>query len=586
MNILKLSKFFLRLPRILILFLFFAYSFIPQLSYSQIILSEIMFDPIGNENYDEFIEIYNLSSTDSIDLAGWQICDGSGIDNIICHEKGTKLAPQQFGLILDSGYFENSNQYQGLIPDKVLILTIDNKTFGSSGLSNSKAENIFIFSSIGDTVANYIYSINNEPGYSDEKIDLSSGDDEGNWSNSKILNGTPGATNSVSPLEYDLSLTNINYTPQNPIPEDEVTLIVKVENIGRFNVNGFQLTSYLDLNYDGIYQNNEQIGDVFLTEQLLISGETFEAEIHFFVSLSGKFNLFLKLESSEDINVLNDSLTTIFSAGFPARTLIVNEIMYSPKTSKAEWIEIFNRSNNEVNIQNWEFSDSDSIKNNQITDTYLLIPPQSFFILSKDSTILEQFNLINCHFITYPSWQSLNNENDNIFLFDQNKNIIDEVSYYDFWGGDQGISLERINPNLASNDSSNWNSSVNFYGGTPGEQNSIFVDVLPSDAELSISPNPFSPDGDGRDDITIISYELPFNLSQVHIKIYDIRGRLVKTLINNQPSGMSRSTIWDGKDKNGNICRMGIYIVYLEAIHYQRGVVKSLKKSVVLAKNL
>ena len=98
----------------------------PENSYNQIVLSEIMFDPSGSEYYDEFIEIYNTSTTDSIDLTGWQISDGSGIDNIIAHEKGNKLAPQQFGLILDPGYFQNSSQYEWLIPEEALILTIDN----------------------------------------------------------------------------------------------------------------------------------------------------------------------------------------------------------------------------------------------------------------------------------------------------------------------------------------------------------------------------------------------------------------------------------------------------------------------------
>ncbi|MBN2093171.1 lamin tail domain-containing protein, partial [candidate division KSB1 bacterium] len=37
---------------------------------SQVILSEIMFDPLASENTDEFVEIFNTSSRDSIDLTG------------------------------------------------------------------------------------------------------------------------------------------------------------------------------------------------------------------------------------------------------------------------------------------------------------------------------------------------------------------------------------------------------------------------------------------------------------------------------------------------------------------------------------
>ena len=52
---------------------------LPQTN-SNIILTEVMFDPVGSEYYDEFVEFYNLSSTDSVDLSGWQIGDGEGFD--------------------------------------------------------------------------------------------------------------------------------------------------------------------------------------------------------------------------------------------------------------------------------------------------------------------------------------------------------------------------------------------------------------------------------------------------------------------------------------------------------------------------
>ncbi|OQX86575.1 hypothetical protein B6D60_06025, partial [candidate division KSB1 bacterium 4484_87] len=95
--------------------------------------------------------------------------------------------------------------------------------------------------------------------------------------------------------------------------------------------------------------------------------------------------------------------------------------------------------------------------------------------------------------------------------------------------------------------------------------NSIFVSKLPEQATLSISPNPFSPDNDGRDDVTIIQYNLPFNLSRVKISIFDSRGRLIRTLTDNQPSGTTGSLIWDGRDNFGHVCRVGIYIVLMEA---------------------
>ena len=194
---------------------------------SQIVLSEIMFDPAGSEYYDEFIEIYNSSSSDTVDLEGWIISDGSGTDQIIGVDMGTRLPPNGYGIILDEGYFDNSTYYDSLIPGSALVLTIDNGTFGSSGLSNSTPETVFLISSFGDTVAAYQYSLNNDPGFSDEKIDLLGGDLSENWTNSLTLNGTPGAQNSVKRLDYDLALEGIKYSPCYPFPDDEITCITR-----------------------------------------------------------------------------------------------------------------------------------------------------------------------------------------------------------------------------------------------------------------------------------------------------------------------------------------------------------------------
>ena len=55
--------------------------------------------------------------------------------------------PDQFAVILDNGYFENSTDYDSLIPPEALILTINGKTFGSGGLLNSAPETVTLFDS-------------------------------------------------------------------------------------------------------------------------------------------------------------------------------------------------------------------------------------------------------------------------------------------------------------------------------------------------------------------------------------------------------------------------------------------------------
>ncbi|MBU1707717.1 lamin tail domain-containing protein, partial [bacterium] len=173
---------------------------------AQIVLTEIMFDPVGNENADEFIEIYN-AGTATVNLSGWRVGDNEAEDYLMPIEQGLFLEAGQFGLILDPGYFDyESNTYDGMVPTSALVLTIDNSTFGSGGLSNSVSETVSLLNGSGVIVSQYTYSLDNEPGFSDEKIIPWEGDDSENWANARSPKGSPGRWNTVSPPVCDLAL--------------------------------------------------------------------------------------------------------------------------------------------------------------------------------------------------------------------------------------------------------------------------------------------------------------------------------------------------------------------------------------------
>ena len=47
---------------------------------------------------------------------------------------------------------------------------------------------------------------------------------------------------------------------------------------------------------------------------------------------------------------------------------------------------------------------------------------------------------------------------------------------------------------------------------------------------------------------------------KVHLAVYDIAGRLVRTLVNRQvPGGAERAVVWDGNDRFGVRVRSGVY---------------------------
>ncbi len=70
---------------------------------------------------------------------------------------------------------------------------------------------------------------------------------------------------------------------------------------------------------------------------------------------------------------------------------------------------------------------------------------------------------------------------------------------------------------------------------------------------------------------TTIEYSIPAGKS-VHVKlnVYDIRGALVWTIMNNVTGPGIHSVVWDGIDETGNRVSSGIYIYRLQAGKFTR----------------
>jgi hypothetical protein len=69
--------------------------------------------------------------------------------------------------------------------------------------------------------------------------------------------------------------------------------------------------------------------------------------------------------------------------------------------------------------------------------------------------------------------------------------------------------------------------------------------------QLNAFPNPFNPS-------TSISYNLP-QKDQIELNIYNIRGQLIKQLVNVFQEAGLHSTLWNGTDNDGNTVASGLY---------------------------
>ncbi|MFC1887355.1 M1 family aminopeptidase, partial [Candidatus Cloacimonadota bacterium] len=91
-----------------------------------------------------------------------------------------------------------------------------------------------------------------------------------------------------------------------------------------------------------------------------------------------------------------------------------------------------------------------------------------------------------------------------------------------------------------------------------GETDSNTDDIPENILTLKAYPNPFNP-------ATMVSFNLPEAYEKVNIKIYNVKGQMVKELVNASYLKGEHSVIWKGEDLYGNPVSSGLYFYKLEA---------------------
>jgi hypothetical protein len=253
--------------------------------------------------------------------------------------------------------------------------------------------------------------------------------------------------------------------------------------------------------------------------------------------------------------------------------LVINEILYEASGGNAEFVEIANAGEDSVWLSGWTLSDRPGVSGRATTTSLSGMPgpiaPGGLVVVGSDSSVLFLLTGFESSLITDGSWPSLNNDGDDVVLRDPEGLTVDSVSYLPAWHTPsivdrRGRSLERIAFDMPSNISSSWATSVAPLGCTPGRINSVAIKFVQRNARCFCTPNPFSPDADGRADATMVSYSLPGGLWRISISIYDTRGRLIRRLADDLPAASRGAVAWDGRDDRRRRVRVGMYVVLLE----------------------
>ncbi|NTV01723.1 MAG: hypothetical protein HGB04_02925 [Chlorobiaceae bacterium] len=271
---------------------------------------------------------------------------------------------------------------------------------------------------------------------------------------------------------------------------------------------------------------------------------------------------------------------------------VINEVMFDPLEEsddaipdQPEYVEIYNPGISPVDLTGWGITDrANNLRTFETTGGTMMLGAGQYAVITPEvdgiaatSRLVRYFSylpgLVDAKIIMVKKYKTLNlnNDGDLVKLLDRNGTVIDAVSYTSLWHNPANkttkrISLEKFNPLLLSGSPLSWGSSTDTqYGGTPGKVNSIYVPQARAEEMLRISPNPFSPNGDQRDDLLRITINLPAGSYQLAVTVYDVMGAEVRHLASGTPAGPVALLFWDGCNNAGAQAPAGIYRVTMNA---------------------
>jgi len=161
------------------------------------------------------------------------------------------------------------------------------------------------------------------------------------------------------------------------------------------------------------------------------------------------------------------------------KTIIINEIMYDAPQFigdiNGEWVELYNCTEEDIDISNWIFNDG---KKDKIIPSGITIKSHGYSILIEDIATFSKYGYQDSINIVEIGNFSLDDKMGTLTVKDNHFNVIDILNYDKNWGvgtSNSGRTLEKIYP-ISSNTDFYWTSSKTSYG-TPGRQNSVYLDI-------------------------------------------------------------------------------------------------------------
>ncbi len=547
-----------------------------------VVFNELMVDPtpeVGLPPF-EYIELYNTTGF-PVNVSGW----------VLQHGGTLRVLPA--ALVEPGGYLLLAAE------SAVASLTPFGNVVGVPGLSTTALTNagasLLLLDQHGTLVSfvNYTDRWYRNPakidgGWSLEKIDplnLCQGPE--NWKESENhRGGTPGAPNSV-----------LKSNPDNVRPD-----LLRVGFIDELNLQLFFSETMDEQTIQTLTQAGDfGLGNIVSVQSLLpdFTSAILRLEIPLAVGRIYEVTLPSHLADCAANRINLRSTRVAVPQPAAAFDVVINEVLFNPPDRGSRYIEIFNRSDKALDLRNLTISSKDTIQNfltgirDISTESFLFFPGDYLAITTCPESVLSTFMTTRPHaVIRVASMPSMTNTSGVLVLANKSLVEIDQFAYHEnmhfaLLTNRKGVSLERVNYHRPTQDRSNWHSAAQSAGfGTPAVKNSQFSSgPVSQEGEIEVYPEVFSPDSDGHYDFLTISYRFDNPGYVAAIRVFDSRGRLIRTLARAELLAVNGQITWDGTTDDYQKAQIGIYIIHVEVTGLN-GVVKHFRRTAVLAGRL
>jgi hypothetical protein len=543
-----------------------------------IVIDELMADPtpqVALPN-NEWIELRNTSST-TFNLLGWRIGDATG-------QSGTmpsyNLLPDSFVIVCTGSAVAAMSVYGPTI-SVTSFPSLDNT--GDVIYLRSPQNRIIHAVSYADIW--YQNELKKDGGWTLEMIDTKNPcSGFTNWkASTDIKGGTPGRKNAVDALNADAAAPQL---------------------LRAYAADSINITLVFDESLDSLKAAtaaNYSISDGIGVPQSAIAGAPA------FDKVSLRLNAPLSRNKVYTITVsaVTDCKGNLIASQNTARVglseiadsldIVINEILFNPKSNGTDFVEIYNSSNKIIDLKQMYIANRSTagvISNiKQLSADNYLFFPQNFMVITEDPAVIKR-NFITENmdaFVTVVSMPSFNDDEGDVIILNAQGNITDELKYDEKWHfklieNREGVALERIDYNAATQNEENWHSAATSVGyGTPTYKNSQYRLDLQVQGAITVTPEIVSPDNDGIDDFATIDYSFPTPGYVASITIFDANGRAVRYLQRNALCGIKGNFRWDGLGEKFQKIPVGIYVIYTEVFNL-KGKKKQFKNTIVLAR--